>query len=75
MVRVTDSWQRIMSSSLVPLKTHRVGRVTHVKYVDVQTAPRWCGVEVRRGSWQLRWHSGHFTMVQKEVRLLKSLSS
>ncbi|GFY07159.1 hypothetical protein TNCV_277061 [Trichonephila clavipes] len=38
-----------MSSSLVPLKTHRVGEQCTLNLSKVQTSSRWCGVVVRRG--------------------------
>ncbi|GFW34520.1 hypothetical protein TNCV_1463711 [Trichonephila clavipes] len=37
---------KVMSSSLVPLKTRRAQEPTHVKYVEGQTSSRWCGSRI-----------------------------
>ncbi|GFV56190.1 hypothetical protein TNCV_1489671 [Trichonephila clavipes] len=48
-VYVTDLWPaRVMGSSLVPLETHHVEELMHVKSIEAQIFTRWCGVEVRR---------------------------
>ncbi|GFW21180.1 zonadhesin [Trichonephila clavipes] len=39
----------IVSSSLVPLKTHRVGKSSTLNLSGAQTFSRWCDVVVRRG--------------------------
>ncbi|GFX45312.1 hypothetical protein TNCV_2095971 [Trichonephila clavipes] len=42
--------RRVISLSLVPLKTCRIGGgVMHVKPVEAQTSSRWCGVKAKRG--------------------------
>ncbi|GFX90003.1 hypothetical protein TNCV_887011 [Trichonephila clavipes] len=38
-----------MSSSTVPLKTHRVGYGCMLNLSRTETSSRWCGVVVRRG--------------------------
>ncbi|GFX02127.1 uncharacterized protein TNCV_1750121 [Trichonephila clavipes] len=40
----------VMSSSPVPLKTHRVGQRCTLNLSRAETSSRWCGVVVRGGS-------------------------
>ncbi|GFU32945.1 uncharacterized protein TNCV_4155351 [Trichonephila clavipes] len=40
----------VTSSSLVPLKTRRVGQRCMLNLSRAETSSRWCGVVVRRGS-------------------------
>ncbi|GFW75394.1 hypothetical protein TNCV_4190481 [Trichonephila clavipes] len=49
-VKVTDSWQPVMSSSLVPLKTCREGERCTLNLLRAETSSHWCGVEARGGS-------------------------
>ncbi|GFY21687.1 uncharacterized protein TNCV_1168311 [Trichonephila clavipes] len=49
-VKVSDHGWRVMSSSPVPLKTHRVGERCTLNLSRAQTSSHWCGVVVRRGS-------------------------
>ncbi|GFV03857.1 hypothetical protein TNCV_2163761 [Trichonephila clavipes] len=63
-----------MSSSLVPLKTHRVGKRCPLNLSRDQTFSRCCGVVVRTGG-QLRCSPRHLTMAQNyEVRHQKPSS-
>ncbi|GFW02465.1 uncharacterized protein TNCV_2454811 [Trichonephila clavipes] len=48
-VKVSDHGRHFMSSSLVPLKTHRVGQRCMLNLSRAQTSSRWCFVVVRRG--------------------------
>ncbi|GFT18176.1 WAP domain-containing protein [Trichonephila clavipes] len=48
-VKVSDHGRYVMSSSPVPLKTHRVGQRCTLNLSRAQTSTRWCGVVVRRG--------------------------
>ncbi|GFV86141.1 uncharacterized protein TNCV_671381 [Trichonephila clavipes] len=57
----------VMSSTPVPLKTHRVGQRCTLNLSRAETSSRWCGVVVRRGRYQLRCHPRHLTMVQNYV--------
>ncbi|GFV52464.1 hypothetical protein TNCV_4707651 [Trichonephila clavipes] len=41
--------RHVMSSSPVPLKTHRVRQRCTLNLLRAQTSSRWCGVVVRRG--------------------------
>ncbi|GFT59078.1 hypothetical protein TNCV_186561 [Trichonephila clavipes] len=52
-----------MSSSLAPLKTHRVGEMP-VKSVEAQASSLRRGVEVRRSGCLLRCYPRHLTMAQ-----------
>ncbi|GFW47200.1 uncharacterized protein TNCV_56531 [Trichonephila clavipes] len=54
MVKVTDSCQRVMSSSLVPLKTRCVVERCTLNLPRTQMLFLWCSVEVRRWEDQLR---------------------
>ncbi|GFT28725.1 hypothetical protein TNCV_3584611 [Trichonephila clavipes] len=36
----------------------------HVKYVEAQMSTHWCGVEVRRGEYQLKCRPRHLIMAQ-----------
>ncbi|GFV69198.1 uncharacterized protein TNCV_3518201 [Trichonephila clavipes] len=45
-VKVSDHGRRVMSSSPVPLKTHRVGQRCTLNMSRAETSSRWCG---RRG--------------------------
>ncbi|GFW57264.1 uncharacterized protein TNCV_541781 [Trichonephila clavipes] len=56
-----------MSSSLVPLKTHRVGQRCTLNLSRAETSSHWCGVVVRRAGCQLRRRPRHLTMVQNDV--------
>ncbi|GFV92211.1 uncharacterized protein TNCV_1896471 [Trichonephila clavipes] len=68
-VKITDHGRYAMSSSVVPLKTHRVGERCTLNLSRVQTSSRWCGVMVRGRRCQLRCCPRHLTMVQNdEVR-------
>ncbi|GFS84230.1 hypothetical protein TNCV_2365641 [Trichonephila clavipes] len=58
-----------MSSSPVPLKTHRVGKRFPLNQSRAQTSSRWCGVVVRRGRCQLRCGPRHLTMVHKQLNV------
>ncbi|GFV59796.1 hypothetical protein TNCV_956951 [Trichonephila clavipes] len=61
------SWtrgQRVTSSSLIPLKTHRVERLMYVKSVVAQASYLQCSVEVKRGGCQLRCRPRHLTKIQ-----------
>ncbi|GFX35528.1 hypothetical protein TNCV_103351 [Trichonephila clavipes] len=40
--------RRVMSLSLVPMKTCLAGGAMHVKSVEAQTSSHWCGVVVKR---------------------------
>ncbi|GFX29749.1 uncharacterized protein TNCV_2750831 [Trichonephila clavipes] len=48
-VKVSDRGWHVMSSSRVPLKTHRVGKRCTLNLLRAQTSSRWCGVVVKRG--------------------------
>ncbi|GFU89655.1 uncharacterized protein TNCV_1920651 [Trichonephila clavipes] len=48
-VRVSDHGRYVMSSSPVPLKTHRVGQRCTLHLSRAETSSRWCGAVVRRG--------------------------
>ncbi|GFW15713.1 hypothetical protein TNCV_3582111 [Trichonephila clavipes] len=64
-----------MSSSLVPLKTHRVEGLIHVKSVRAQISSHWCGMVVRRGECQHRCRSCHLTTIQNhEVAAIRDIS-
>ncbi|GFU88627.1 probable RNA-directed DNA polymerase from transposon BS [Trichonephila clavipes] len=47
--RVSTHGRYVMSSSPVPLKTHRVGQRCTLNLPRAETSSRWCGVVVRRG--------------------------
>ncbi|GFV15694.1 hypothetical protein TNCV_986771 [Trichonephila clavipes] len=47
----------------------------HAKSAEIQTSSRWCGVEVRRGRYQLRCRPLHLTMVQNYEICRQKLSS
>ncbi|GFS85538.1 uncharacterized protein TNCV_2793941 [Trichonephila clavipes] len=49
MVKVSDHGRHVMSSSPVPLKTHRVGKRCTFNLSRTQAPSRWCGVVVRGG--------------------------
>ncbi|GFV10390.1 transposable element Tcb1 transposase [Trichonephila clavipes] len=58
----------ITSSSLVPLKTRRVGQRCTLNLSRAETSSLWCGVVVRRGGGcQLKCRPRHLTMVQNYV--------
>ncbi|GFY29665.1 hypothetical protein TNCV_1812451 [Trichonephila clavipes] len=63
--------RRVMSSSLVPLKTRRVEVLMHVKSLGAQTSVPWCYVEVRR--FQLRCRPRPLTMVLNNRSIAKTL--
>ncbi|GFX13732.1 hypothetical protein TNCV_599421 [Trichonephila clavipes] len=48
-VKVSDRGWRVMSSTPVPLKIHRVGERCTLNLSRTQTSSRWCGIVVRRG--------------------------
>ncbi|GFY27906.1 hypothetical protein TNCV_4562601 [Trichonephila clavipes] len=48
-VKVSDRGWLVTSSSLVPLKTRRVGKRCPLNLSRAQTSSCWCGVAVRRG--------------------------
>ncbi|GFU59671.1 uncharacterized protein TNCV_3186391 [Trichonephila clavipes] len=48
-VNVSDHGRHVMSSSLVPLKTRRVGKRCTLNQSRAETSSHWCGVVVRRG--------------------------
>ncbi|GFY24097.1 uncharacterized protein TNCV_1011501 [Trichonephila clavipes] len=48
-VKVSDHGRYVMSSSPVPLKTHRVGQRCTLNLSRTETSSRWCGMLVRRG--------------------------
>ncbi|GFX07284.1 hypothetical protein TNCV_2972611 [Trichonephila clavipes] len=50
MVKVSDHGRHVMSSSPVPLRTHRVGQRCTLNLSRDETSSRWCGDVVRRGS-------------------------
>ncbi|GFU85325.1 uncharacterized protein TNCV_2386301 [Trichonephila clavipes] len=66
MVKVSNHGWRVMSSSPVPLQTHRVEERCTLNLSRAQRSSRWCGVEARRGSCQLRCRPRHLTMVQND---------
>ncbi|GFX63283.1 uncharacterized protein TNCV_3896081 [Trichonephila clavipes] len=49
MVKVSDHGRHVMSSSPVPLKTHRVGQRCMLNLSRAQMSSRWWSVVVRRG--------------------------
>ncbi|GFT83312.1 uncharacterized protein TNCV_3003831 [Trichonephila clavipes] len=68
-VKVSDHGRHSMSSSPVPLKTHRVGKRGTFNLSRAQMSSRWCVVVVRRGMCKLRCSPRHLTMVQNyEIR-------
>ncbi|GFW82720.1 hypothetical protein TNCV_3492911 [Trichonephila clavipes] len=75
-IKVTDSRdQRVMSSSLLPLNTRRVGQRCLLNLSRAQTFCHWCGVVIRRGV-RAQVFPGHLTMVQNhEVHRQKLTSS
>ncbi|GFS79528.1 uncharacterized protein TNCV_2370411 [Trichonephila clavipes] len=48
-VKASDRWWRVVSSSPVLLKTRRVGERGTLNLSRAQTSFHWCGVVVRRG--------------------------
>ncbi|GFV82096.1 uncharacterized protein TNCV_2789941 [Trichonephila clavipes] len=54
----------VMSSSPVPLKTHRVGQRCTLNLSRAETSSRWRDVVVKRRRCQLRCRPHHLTMVQ-----------
>ncbi|GFV33841.1 hypothetical protein TNCV_1820281 [Trichonephila clavipes] len=48
-IKVSDHDRHVMSLSLVPLKTRRVGQRCTLNLSRAQTFSRWWGVVVRRG--------------------------
>ncbi|GFS51984.1 uncharacterized protein TNCV_1104271 [Trichonephila clavipes] len=48
-VKVSDQVRHVMSSSSVPLKTHRVGQRCTLNLSRAETFSRWCGVVIRKG--------------------------
>ncbi|GFU68185.1 uncharacterized protein TNCV_38951 [Trichonephila clavipes] len=48
-VTVSDHSGHVISSSPVPLKTHRVGQRCTLNLSRAETSSRWCDVVVRRG--------------------------
>ncbi|GFV03855.1 uncharacterized protein TNCV_2163741 [Trichonephila clavipes] len=48
-VKISDHGRHAMSSSPVPLKTHRVGQRCTLMLSRAETSSHWCGVVVRRG--------------------------
>ncbi|GFU99866.1 uncharacterized protein TNCV_1257151 [Trichonephila clavipes] len=63
-VKVSDHDRHVMSSSSVPLKTHRVRERCPLNLSRAQTSFLSCDVVVRRGGCQLRCRPRHLTMVQ-----------
>ncbi|GFT47528.1 uncharacterized protein TNCV_3750501 [Trichonephila clavipes] len=66
-VKVSNHGKHVISSSPVPLKTRPVGQRCTLNLSRVETSSHWCGVVVRRGEYQLRYHPRHMTMVQNDV--------
>ncbi|GFW15980.1 uncharacterized protein TNCV_4432531 [Trichonephila clavipes] len=73
-VAVVAKWCRyrivayfVMSSSSVPLKTHRVGQRCTLNLSRAETSSRWCGVVVRRGGASSGVVYVTLTMVQNYV--------
>ncbi|GFV78589.1 hypothetical protein TNCV_1888951 [Trichonephila clavipes] len=48
-VNVSDHGRHVMRSSLVPLKTPRVGQRCPLNLSRAEMSSRWCGVVVKRG--------------------------
>ncbi|GFV43761.1 hypothetical protein TNCV_4990461 [Trichonephila clavipes] len=44
MVKVSEHGRHVMSSSPVPLKTHRIGQRCTLNLSRAETSSRWCGV-------------------------------
>ncbi|GFX39168.1 uncharacterized protein TNCV_359821 [Trichonephila clavipes] len=66
-IKVSDHDRQVMSSNPVPLKVRRVGERCTLSMSRAQMSSHWCGVVVRRGGCQLRYHPRHLTMVQNYV--------
>ncbi|GFS80594.1 uncharacterized protein TNCV_3870191 [Trichonephila clavipes] len=67
MVRSTLNFFKVKRSTLLPLKTRRVGQRCTLNLSRAETSSRWCGVVVRRGGCQLRCRPRHLTLVQNYV--------
>ncbi|GFW31587.1 uncharacterized protein TNCV_4420201 [Trichonephila clavipes] len=65
-VKVSDHGRHVMSSSPVPLKTHRVGATRKLNLSRAQKSSSWCDVVVWRGTCQLSCCPRHLTMVQND---------
>ncbi|GFY05255.1 uncharacterized protein TNCV_2207011 [Trichonephila clavipes] len=65
-IKVSDHGSHVMSSSPVPLNTHRLGKRCTLHLPRAQTSSRWCGVVVRRRRCQLRCRPRHLTLAQNE---------
>ncbi|GFW79335.1 uncharacterized protein TNCV_2477421 [Trichonephila clavipes] len=55
-VKISDPGRHVMSSSLVPLKTRRVGERCPLNLSRAQTFSRWCGSK-ERGAAQVSFSS------------------
>ncbi|GFU60241.1 uncharacterized protein TNCV_4249421 [Trichonephila clavipes] len=73
-VKISDHGRHVMSSSPLPLKTRRVRQRCMLNLSRAETSSRWCGVVVRRGSYQLRCRPRHLTMVQNYMVHRQKLS-
>ncbi|GFS91059.1 hypothetical protein TNCV_2120431 [Trichonephila clavipes] len=64
-IKVADSYQRVMSLRARIHSTHAMQKARmHIKYIEVQTFTRWCGLEVRRRLCRLSCPPRHMTKVQ-----------
>ncbi|GFT14604.1 hypothetical protein TNCV_632181 [Trichonephila clavipes] len=71
-VKISDRGWRVMSSSRVPLKTHRAGKQCTLNLSRAQMSSPWCCVVVRRGGLTAQGRPCHLIMVQNcEVRRSK----
>ncbi|GFU98058.1 uncharacterized protein TNCV_233331 [Trichonephila clavipes] len=71
-VKISDHGRHVMSSSLVPLKTRRVGERCTLNLSRAQTSSHWCSVVVRREWFQLRCRLCHLTMIKITWSVAKS---
>ncbi|GFV77152.1 hypothetical protein TNCV_1771641 [Trichonephila clavipes] len=55
-IKVSDHGRHVLSSSLVPLKTHRVRQRCTLNLLRAEMSSRWCDVVVRKEGCQLRCH-------------------
>ncbi|GFW33037.1 hypothetical protein TNCV_2109671 [Trichonephila clavipes] len=44
----------------------------HVESTEAQPSSRWCGVDVNRGGYQLKYHPGLLNVVQNYENVIKS---
>ncbi|GFV68457.1 uncharacterized protein TNCV_3129131 [Trichonephila clavipes] len=58
-VKVSDHDRHVISSSPVPLKTHREGEWCTLNLSRAQSSSRWCGVEVKRRRCLFRCRTCH----------------